>query len=188
MPSAYETELEAARGLFSARRSAAKREITQTDLDNWGLAAEAGGAYLSNVGQERLARVRAEAEGFAKEQIGAEERAYLANIKRLEEAKRKQSTRNALTAVGSLAGLLVPGAGVAGAAIGGGLGGMLGGLVTGEFEGNIPATFVSGLSAIESARRWKAMREDFDAWLMGAGAAGGYTPGTEITDPMSNVG
>jgi hypothetical protein len=160
----YLEQMDAMEDVFGAKRDAAKEDINQEAIDAWGSLAEGRGLSGSNIA--RVKRLVARDYATRIGGINAEERMFFANVRRAEEARKGQSTRNMLTTVGSLAGmagaaaLTLPTGGLAAGlfpmfaaglgGVGGTLGGLLGGIATGEMEGGVAGLGVQSANAFGS--------------------------------------
>jgi len=159
---AYDDQIAAAEDVFGAKREQAKSELTQQDIDAWGRLAEGFGMSGSNI--KRLQSLITSEATTRLGGINAEERMFFANIRRMDEERRKASTRNTWTTIGSIAG----GVGAAAAApftagaslaliptfmqLGGALGSFGSGLAVGEQDPNTAAGFMGAANAYGSYR------------------------------------
>jgi len=167
--SAEEEQYAATEDVFGARRNRVQSEIMREDIDAWGSLAESHGMSASNIG--RLQRLIAGEYATRLAPINAEERMFFANLRRMDEERRKANTRNTWTTIGSIVG----GAGAAVAApftggaslsliptfmqLGGSLGSFGAGLAVGEQDPNTAAGFAVAANAYGSYEFQRAIRE-----------------------------
>ena len=193
---AYDDQIAAAEDVFGAKREQAKSELTQQDIDAWGRLAEGFGMSGSNI--KRLQSLITSEATTRLGGINAEERMFFANIRRMDEERRKASGRNLATTLGTVAGGtigLLTGTGPAGiglgASLGGSLGSLLGGFAVGEQDPNTAAGFMGAADAYGSYRFQNEIQSLTDEVARLRGMAEGwgqsFNPGTLRETAMTHA-